>query len=71
MNTATQPYLSPRPPSEATLARLLSHHYGDGTLYLPAGTPEELVSHCFARGLIGADGCVTRKGRELLTRYFA
>jgi hypothetical protein len=69
MSLAPTPSSNPRLPGEATLARVLSHHYGDGTVYLPAGTPLDLIFSCLERGLIGAEGCVTRKGRELLTRY--
>ncbi len=55
--------------SEMALAKILAHHYGDGTVYLPTGTPQVLYISCLHRGLVSVDGCVTRKGRELLARY--
>ena len=55
--------------SEIALAKILAHHYGDGTVYLPTGTPPALYISCLHRGLVSVDGCVTRKGRELLARY--
>lgn len=59
-----------RPP-ETQLVNLLAHHYGDGTVYLPVGTPREVFYTCLREGLLTDDGVVTRKGRELLARHMA
>jgi hypothetical protein len=50
-------------------AKVVARRYGDGTVYLPAGTPRALFYVCIQRGLITDEGFVTRKGREFLARY--
>ncbi len=49
-------------------ARLLNHHYGDGTVYVPSGGSLQLYRTCVDAGLITADGFITRQGRELIAR---
>ena len=53
----------------AELAQLLSHRFGDGTIYLPAGVPRQVFSLATHLGYISEDGYLTRKGRDLLSRY--
>ncbi|MDQ3564669.1 MAG: hypothetical protein M3436_11175 [Pseudomonadota bacterium] len=55
--------------SEIALAKILGHHYGDGTVYVPRGTPRALYRSCLRQGFISEDGFVTRRGRKLLARY--
>ncbi|MGH8507979.1 MAG: hypothetical protein ACREVH_04595 [Gammaproteobacteria bacterium] len=52
-------------------ARLLVHHYGDGTVYVPSGRSLQLYHTCIDAGLITEDGFITRQGRELIARYLA
>jgi hypothetical protein len=59
----------PENPTEVECAKVVARHYGDGTVYLPAGTPWALFYVCIQRGLISDEGFVTRKGRELLAHY--
>lgn len=56
-------------PTPAEFARLLSHRFGDGTIYLPAGVPRQVFSLATHLGYISEDGYLTRKGRDLLSRY--
>lgn len=69
MNLSTAKLASEIAESEVALVKILAHHYGDGTVYLPKGTPQALYKSCLYRGLVSGDGCVTRKGRELLARF--
>ena len=56
-------------PSEAEIASILAHRYGDGTVYLPRGGPKQLFHASIKLGFISEDGFVTHQGRELLARY--
>lgn len=56
-------------PTEAECVKILANRYGDGTIYLPEGTPRALFYACIEQGLISDDGFLTRKGRQLLQRY--
>ncbi|CAN5664785.1 hypothetical protein BH18PSE1_BH18PSE1_07150 [soil metagenome] len=56
-------------PTPAELARLLSHRFGDGSIYLPAGVPRQVFFLATQLGYISEDGYLTRKGRDLLSRY--
>lgn len=59
----------PENSTEVECAKVVARRYGDGTVYLPAGTPRALFYICIQRGLISDEGFVTRKGRELLAGY--
>ena len=54
--------------STSEIARLLNHHYGDGTVYVPSGGSLQLYHTCVNVGLITEDGFITRQGRELIAR---
>lgn len=54
--------------STGELVRLLNHHYGDGTVYVPSGGSLQLYHTCVDVGLITEDGFITRQGRELIAR---
>ncbi|MGH8520129.1 MAG: hypothetical protein ACREU9_01525 [Gammaproteobacteria bacterium] len=51
------------------IASVLRHHYGDGDLYVPEGTPESVVYKAIALGYLSEDGYLTRKGRDLLAQH--
>ncbi len=53
---------------EPSIVALLACHYGDGSLYLPAGTPERLWWQCIEQGYVSSEGFLTRLGRELALR---
>ncbi|MGH8581211.1 MAG: hypothetical protein ACREWG_00135 [Gammaproteobacteria bacterium] len=53
---------------EPSIAGLLACHYGDGSVYLPAGTPEWLWRRCIEQGYVSTEGFLTRRGRELTLR---
>ncbi len=55
--------------NEVEIASVLRHHYGDGDLYLPEGTPESVVHKAIALGYLSEDGYLTRKGRDLLAQH--
>lgn len=42
-----------------------AHHYGDGTVYVPRGTPRALYRSCLRQGFISEDGFVTLARYEL------
>jgi hypothetical protein len=42
----------PENPTEVECAKVIARRYGDGTVYLPAGTPRALFYVCIQRGLI-------------------
>lgn len=54
--------------STGEFVRLLNHHYGDGTVYVPSGGSLQLYHTCVDVGLITEDGFITRQGRELIAR---
>ncbi len=56
-------------PNEVEIASVLRHHYGDGDLYVPEGTPESVVYKAIALGYLSEDGYLTRKGRDLLAQH--
>jgi hypothetical protein len=66
MNTYPNHQLSS--PSESELIRVLACRYGDGTVYLPRGTPRRLLLVCQELDFINTDGFITRAGRELVAR---
>ena len=47
-------------PNEVEIASVLRHHYGDGDLCLPEGTPESVVHKAIAMGYVSEDGYLTR-----------
>lgn len=55
--------------SESAIARMLSHRYGDGCVYVPREAYSGLFREAVRSGFLSEDGYVTRKGRILLTRY--
>lgn len=55
--------------NEIEIASVLKHHYGDGDLCVPEGTPESLVHRAIALGYLSEDGYLTRKGRDLLAKH--
>lgn len=54
--------------NENDIANLLSHHYGDGTVYLPAGSSKQLFFACIQFGYVSEEGMLTKSGRALLTK---
>jgi hypothetical protein len=56
-------------PVAAEVAQLLSHRFGDGTIYLPAGVPRRVFSLATRLGYISEEGYLTRKGKDLLVEY--
>lgn len=56
---------------ERAIVDLLSHHYGDGGVYLPRNRARSLLQAAIARGFVSDEGYVTRKGRALLARASA
>ncbi len=69
MNHSNLGNLSAKLPDEAgepELATLLELHYGDGQVYLPRNAPEHLLGLARQRGLVDAEGYLTRKGRLFL-----
>lgn len=59
----------PSPCSESAFAEMLSHHYGDGIVYLCRGGARMIYQLAMQRGYVSDDGYLTRKGRALLTRF--
>ena len=55
--------------TEAQIAQILQHRYGDGMVYLPKNAPRAVYSKAMERGFVDPDGYLTRKGRVLLARY--
>jgi len=51
------------------MIRVLSHHYGDGTIYLPSEKQRSIYDIAVERGLINEEGYLTRKGRIFLARH--
>ncbi len=56
-------------PREPQLAELLSHHYGDGFVYLVSAGLETWYKLAVEKGYVSDDGYLTRKGRALLASY--
>jgi hypothetical protein len=56
---------------ESQIAAMLECRYGDGMVYLPRGTPRNILHAAMEHGFVDADGYLTRKGRALLARYYA
>lgn len=54
---------------EPQLAELLSHHYGDGFVYLVSAGLEAWYKLAVEKGYVSDDGYLTRKGRALLASY--
>ena len=54
------------PTGESAFLDLLSHRYGDGSIYLRHSGLQELYRLAIQRGLISEDGYLTRAGRQLL-----
>jgi hypothetical protein len=55
--------------TEADIAKVLEHRYGDGLVYLPKKQPESLFKIAKTEGFIDLEGYLTRKGRYLLAKY--
>lgn len=51
------------------LAEVLSHHYGDGFVYLVSAGLEAWYKLAVEKGYVSDDGYLTRKGRALLASY--
>lgn len=51
---------------EEKLFELLQNHYGDGTVYLHNGTPQELLLIAREYGYIDGEDYLTRKGRTFI-----
>ncbi len=66
---STAPVFTQQNPTDAQLVSILDHHYGDGVVYIPENTPWSLYTFARKLGYISEEGYVTKKGRELLTRY--
>lgn len=66
--TQSDPSSQPQPP-EPQLAELLSHHYGDGFVYLVSAGLEALYKLAIKEGYVTDDGYLTRKGRALLASH--
>ncbi|MGB1881575.1 MAG: hypothetical protein ACPHTD_12745 [Gammaproteobacteria bacterium] len=61
--------LPPEDELEHDIVRLLSHHYGDGGIYMPRGAGgSDTLRAAVAGGFVSHDGFITRKGRQLLAR---
>ncbi|MGH8660029.1 MAG: hypothetical protein ACREV4_16595 [Gammaproteobacteria bacterium] len=54
---------------EPQLVEILSHHYGDGFVYLLNASLEAWYKVAIAKGYVSDDGYLTRKGRALLASY--
>lgn len=58
---------------EATVDRdmieLLVNHYGDGSVYLPAGASTEILSTAIENEYISEEGYLTRKGRKFVSQH--
>lgn len=62
-----KPSPAARQDGDLTIARLLSSHYGDGTIYLPRErAARATVNRAVRAGFLTDDGFITRKGRRLL-----
>jgi len=57
------------PINESPLAALLEYRYGDGHVYLPRTAPRHLLSEAVQRGLVDAEGYLTRQGRMFLANH--
>lgn len=55
---------------DAQLAAVLESRFGDGLVYLPRHRPRHLFDRAVDRGLIDAEGYLTRKGRAFLARHY-
>ncbi|MGH8247928.1 MAG: hypothetical protein ACREUU_16020 [Gammaproteobacteria bacterium] len=55
---------------DAQLAAVLESRFGDGMVYLPRNRPRYLFELAVNRGLIDAEGYLTRKGRTFLARHY-
>ncbi|MGH6635837.1 MAG: hypothetical protein ACRED0_06765 [Gammaproteobacteria bacterium] len=54
---------------EPQLAEILSHHYGDGFVYLVSASLGAWYRLAIEKGYVSQDGYLTRKGRALLASY--
>ncbi|MEM7543630.1 MAG: hypothetical protein AAF384_18880 [Pseudomonadota bacterium] len=57
--------------SQAAIAELIAHRYGDGLVYVPRTVRNGTFRDAINQGFISEDGFVTRKGRRLLARLSA
>lgn len=58
------------PDEDQAIGRLLRHHYGDGGVYVPRnGAGRAAFAAARRRGLVSADGFLTREGRRHLARH--
>lgn len=57
---------SQRVSGESALRKLLDGRYGDGSVYLRAGSSMVLFGKAQAMGLLSSDNFITRKGRQFL-----
>lgn len=55
---------------DAQLAAVLESRFGDGMVNLPRHRPRHLFDLAVDRGLIDAEGYLTRKGRAFLARHY-
>jgi hypothetical protein len=55
--------------AEPQIAEILSHHYGDGFVYLVNASLEAWYKLAVEKGYVSDDGYLTRKGRALLASY--
>jgi len=54
--------------STSEMSELLAHHYGDGSVYLPARQQSALYRIAVENGFINEEGYLTRKGRIFLAQ---
>jgi len=54
---------------EPQLAEILSHHYGDGFVYLVNASLKAWYKLAIEKGYVSDDGYLTRKGRAFLASY--
>ena len=54
--------------SESDFVALLSHHYGDGIVYLYHRGALDLYKQAIEMGYVSEEGYLTRKGRTLLAQ---
>lgn len=55
--------------NEIKIADVLENRFGDGTVYVPAN--DDYYDYHFAKdkGFINDDGYITKKGKQLISKY--
>ncbi len=55
--------------NEIKIADVLNNRYGDGTVYIPANDEHYDYSLAKNKGFISDEGYITRKGKQLISKY--